>query len=141
MKTINKEELVEAIARQGCMFARDVERFLDCYEDVLFMLLSGQRGVEGSSSIDFTDDEFTEYLEEGLKIRIANGIYIERKFVPERVQKYGQLVGKTIPEHCNLKAHITPYYADKMNEAIKKEKQVYRGRKEYKEYRERRKTQ
>lgn len=141
MKTINKEELVEAIARQGCMFARDVERFLDCYEDVLFMLLSGQRGVEGSSSIDFTDDEFTEYLEEGLKIRIANGIYIERKFVPERVQEYGQLVGKTIPEHCNLKAHITPYYADKMNEAIKKEKQVYRGRKEYKEYRERRKTQ
>lgn len=131
MKMIKREELVEAITRHGGMYARDVEKFLDCYDDVLFRLLSGQTAVEGSTSMYFTDDNFTEYLEEGLKIRIANGIYIERKFVPEKVQEYGQLVGKTIPEHCNLKAHVTPYYADKMNEAIKKEKQVYKRRKEY----------
>ena len=131
MKMIKREELVEAIARHGGMYTRDVEKFLDCYDDVLFRLLSGKTSVEGSTSMDFTDDNFTEYLEEGLKIRIANGIYIERKFVPEKVQEYGQLVGKTIPEHCNLKAHVTPYYADKMNEAIKKEKQVYKRRKEY----------
>lgn len=131
MKMIKREELVEAIAMRGGMYTRDVEKFLDCYDDVLFRLLSGQTAVEGSTSMYFTDDNFTEYLEEGLKIRIANGIYIERKFVPEKVQEYGQLVGKTIPEHCNLKAHVTPYYADKMNEAIKKEKQVYKRRKEY----------
>lgn len=131
MKMIKREELVEAIAMRGGMYTRDVEKFLDCYDDVLFRLLSGQTAVEGSTSMNFTDDDFTKYLEEGLKIRIANGIYIERKFVPEKVQEYGQLVGKTIPEHCNLKAHVTPYYADKMNEAIKKEKQVYKRRKEY----------
>lgn len=103
MRTINKEELVEAIARRGNMFTKDVEKFLALYDDVIFSLLSEPTGVE-----------------EGLKIRIANGIYIERKFVPERVQEFGQLAGKTIPEHCNLRGHITPYYADKMNEAIKK---------------------
>ena len=111
MKTISREELIETMAARSTMSKYEVEEFLECYEKTISSLLTGfENGVwHRNEDRDFRED---------VRIRIANGIYITRKFVPEKEQAYGVLKGKTIPEHCNIKASVSAYYADGVNERI-----------------------
>ena len=118
MKMISREEFIQTMLRQMQILNNDlaitthIEDFLECYELTIFHLLNG--GIDGEYHTKEKID-----IKEDLKIKIAKGISLERKYEPEKVQAYGALKGTVIPEHCNVRAKVTSNYVDKVNEYIK----------------------
>lgn len=100
MKTITHEELMkelcERMVSHGVSYTitRDV---IWNYEQLIEDCLKNVNG---------TDD---------LKIKIMDGISIERQYVPEQEMKKGMFKGKTIKEHFNLKATVSKYFKDNLN--------------------------
>lgn len=105
MKTINRNEIIESVVRKACDSRRIdwwiVKDVLDGLDFVIFQYLN---------------DTFVREPYEDIRIKLVDGIYIDRKYVAEHIPDKGIFKGKIIPEHYNIKAHVSEYYSKKVND-------------------------
>ncbi len=57
---------------------------------------------------------------EDIRIKLVDGIYVDRKYIAEHIPDKGIFKGKPIPEHYNIKAHVSEHYGKKVNEKAAK---------------------
>lgn len=100
MKTITHEELMKELCERMVSYRvpYTITREVICnYEQLIEDCLRNANG---------TDD---------LKIKIMDGISIERQYVPEQEMKKGMFKGKKIDEHFNLKVNVSKYFKNNLN--------------------------
>lgn len=111
MKTITREQIIEDVVR---MSNRDVDwwtvkQVLENLDFVVYQYLNG--------CISSHDGENPR---EDIKIKLIDGISIDRKYVEESTPTKGLFKGQVIPEHYNVKANVSEHYAKKVNDKAKK---------------------
>lgn len=101
MRTISREELIKELCERMALShgipEYDTKKVISVYEELIKDCLKNVGG---------TDD---------LKIKIMDGIFVERHYVPEQKMKKGMLKDKTIKEHFNIKASVSKYFRDNLN--------------------------
>ncbi len=109
MKTINRNEIIESVVRMACDSKRIdwwiVKDVLDSLDFVIYQYLN---------------DSLAREPYEDIRIKLVDGIYIDRKYVAEHIPHKGIFKGKTILEHYNIKAHVSEYYSKKVNDKAAK---------------------
>lgn len=101
MKTITHEELMKELCER--MVSHGVSYTIT--RDVIW---NYEQLIEDClKNVNETDD---------LKIKIMDGISVERQYVPEQEMKKGMFKGKTIKEHYNIKANVSEYYNRQLND-------------------------
>ena len=108
MKTITREKIIEDVVRTSRSNYVDyyvVKEVLESLDFVVYQYLC---------------DAWVNEPHEDIKVKLLDGISVDRKYIPEQKQTKGMFKGQTIPEHYNIKANVSEHYAKKVNDKAKK---------------------
>ena len=108
MKTITREKIIEDVVRTSRSNYVDhyvVKEVLESLDFVVYQYLC---------------DAWINEPHEDVKVKLLDGISVDRKYIPEQEQTRGMFKGQTIPEHYNIKANVSEHYAKKVNDKAKK---------------------
>lgn len=97
---ITKDGLIKEIANKEGFDVDIIRTIFQSAEEVVFNHLSSAP------------------LSEEMIVKIANGLYIERKYVPPKKYSKGMFHDIECPAHVKVKPVISKYYDKKINDAL-----------------------
>ncbi len=98
--TATQENIIKKVADKEDINVATVRQIFKTAENIIFDYLSSSSPTE---KID---------------IKIFNGMSIGRNYVGEKIYSKGMFEDLNCPEHINLKATISKYYNNKVNEKL-----------------------
>lgn len=98
--TVTQENIIKKIADKEDMNVATVRQIFKTAENIIFDYLSSSAPTEN------------------IDIKIFNGLSIGRNYIGEKIYTKGMFEGLDCPEHVNLKATISKYYNNRVNEKL-----------------------
>lgn len=98
---ISQDTLINQIAKKENINIATVRQIFRSAENIIFDYLSSTTPSEDVS------------------IKLFNGISIKRNFLVEKKYSKGMFRGINCPEHVNIRAYISKYYNDLVNNGLK----------------------
>jgi len=98
--TVTQENIIKKIADKEDMNVATVRQIFKTAENIIFDYLSSSSPTE---KID---------------IKVFNGFSIERNYIGRKTYTKGMFEDLDCPEHINLKASVSKYYNNRVNEKL-----------------------
>lgn len=98
--TVTQENIIKKIADKEGMNVATVRQIFKTAENIIFDYLSSSSPTEN------------------IDIKIFNGLTIKRNHVGGKFYTKGMFKDLDCPEHINLKASVSKYYNNKVNEKL-----------------------